>query len=67
MGLDINCGVRLIRTSLTENEIKPKLIELIEQLFNSIPSGVHTKESGMQLTHSQLDEIIVQGVKWLKM
>jgi tRNA-splicing ligase RtcB len=66
VGYDINCGVRLIRTNLTENDIRPKLIELVDHLFESIPSGLHPKEGCMRLTTSQLDEVLVQGVKWLE-
>ena len=66
VGYDINCGVRLIRTNLTENDIRPKLIELVDHLFNSIPSGLHPKEGCVRLTTSQLDEVLVQGVKWLE-
>jgi len=66
VGYDINCGVRLIRTNLTENDIRPKLAELVDHLFNSIPSGLHPKEGCVRLTTSQLDEVLVQGVKWLE-
>src|SRR3970040_1317866 len=66
VGYDINCGVRLIRTNLTENDIRPKLTELVEHLFDSIPSGLHPKEGCMKLNTSQLDEVLVQGVKWLE-
>ncbi len=39
VGYDINCGVRLLRTNLNENDVRPKLKELISDLFNSITSG----------------------------
>src|SRR5262249_37908856 len=40
IGFDINCGRRLIRTNLTEDEIRPRLRELIEALFAAVPTGV---------------------------
>jgi len=43
VGYDINCGVRLIRTNLTEQDIRPKIKDLVTDLFNSIPSGVGSK------------------------
>src|SRR5215469_6151713 len=43
VGYDINCGVRLIQTNLTENEVRPRLIELVNELFRTIPSGLGTK------------------------
>src|SRR4051812_36516359 len=39
VGFDINCGVRLLSSSLTLKEIKPKLRELVHQLFRDVPSG----------------------------
>ncbi len=66
VGYDINCGVRLIRTGLVENDIQPKLTELVEHIFNSIPSGMHPKEGCVKLTTSQLDEVLAEGTKWLE-
>ena len=63
VGYDINCGVRLLRTNLTEDTARPKLKELIVDLFNSIPSGVGSK-GAIKLSHSQLDEVLVKGVQW---
>ena len=63
VGYDINCGVRLLRTNLTENDARPKLKELIVDLFNSIPSGVGSK-GAIKLSHHELDEVLVKGVQW---
>ena len=40
VGYDINCGVRLVRTDLTVEEVQPKLRTLIASLFNTVPCGV---------------------------
>jgi len=63
VGYDINCGVRLIRTNLTEKDVRPKLKDLVTELFNSIPSGVGSKGS-VKLNFSELDEVLVKGVRW---
>jgi tRNA-splicing ligase RtcB len=63
VGYDINCGVRLIRTNLREKEIRPKLKDLVNELFNAIPSGVGSSSS-KKLTRSELDELLVEGVRW---
>ncbi|HET6516752.1 MAG TPA: RtcB family protein [Nitrosopumilaceae archaeon] len=63
VGYDINCGVRLIRTNLTEQDIRPKIKDLVTDLFNSIPSGVGSK-GAIKLSPSQLDEVLVKGVQW---
>jgi len=63
VGYDINCGVRLLRTNLKEQDVRPKLKELVNDLFNSIPSGVGSK-GAIRLSTSQLDEVLVKGVQW---
>ena len=63
VGYDINCGVRLIRTNLTEQDVRPKIKDIVTDLFSSIPSGVGSK-GAVRLNPSQLDEVLVRGVQW---
>lgn len=63
IGFDINCGVRLISTSLTYSEIKPHMKELVDTLFRNIPSGVGSGGI-ISLTDSQFDEAMVKGSGW---
>ena len=63
VGYDINCGVRLLRTNLTEQTVRSKLKELVNDLFSSIPSGVGSK-GAVRLSPSELDEVLVRGVDW---
>ncbi len=63
VGYDINCGVRLLRSNLTEQTVRSKLKELVTDLFRSIPSGVGSK-GAVKLSHSELDEVLVRGVNW---
>src|SRR5688500_20355643 len=56
VGYDINCGVRMIRTNLTERDVRPRLKELVNELFRSVPSGVGS-EGAVKLTKTELDEI----------
>ena len=63
VGYDINCGVRLMRTNLTEADVRPKLKDLVNDLFKSIPSGVGS-EGAIKLTKSELDDLLVEGVGW---
>jgi len=63
VGYDINCGVRLLRTNLTEQDVRPRLKDIVTDLFNSIPSGVGSK-GAIRLNNSQLDEVLVRGVNW---
>ena len=63
VGYDINCGVRLLRSNLTEQTVRSKLKELVNDLFSSIPSGVGSK-GAIRLSPSELDEVLVRGVSW---
>src|ERR1022692_4683578 len=40
VGFDINCGVRLVRTTLEAGDVRPRLRELIDQIFRDVPCGV---------------------------
>jgi tRNA-splicing ligase RtcB (3'-phosphate/5'-hydroxy nucleic acid ligase) len=63
VGYDINCGVRLLSTSLSEKDVKPNIKDLVNELFRSIPSGVGSQGS-VKLTESNLNELLIEGVKW---
>ena len=63
IGFDINCGMRLILTNLTLNDVRPKIKELIDRLFERVPAGVGS--SGfLKPTRSQFKEVIENGAKW---
>lgn len=63
VGFDINCGVRMLRTNLTEDEAKPKMKELINTLFKNIPSGVGSKGK-IRLKEGQIDDVLNNGAEW---
>ncbi len=63
VGFDINCGVRLIKTNLAEEDIKPKIKEIVDTLFKNIPSGVGSKGK-IRLQESQIDEVLDNGAEW---
>ena len=43
IGFDINCGMRLVTTNLTIKKVEPKLKELVNTFFQTVPSGVGAK------------------------
>ena len=55
--------MRLIRTSLIEKDIRPKVKDLVNELFRSIPSGLGSA-GAIKLTKSELDDLLVDGVEW---
>ncbi len=64
VGFDINCGVRLVRSGLTEQEVRPRLGELVEQVFQDVPCG--TGGSGfVAVDQKQLEQVLVLGARWM--
>ncbi|HEY93596.1 MAG TPA: RtcB family protein [Dehalococcoidia bacterium] len=63
VGFDINCGVRILRTNLTVNEIRPKIKQIVDGLYQGIPSGVGSK--GMiKVSGRDLQDIMLYGSRW---
>jgi tRNA-splicing ligase RtcB len=63
IGFDINCGVRLLRTDLDREEVRPKLEPLVEALYGAIPTGVGSK-SRVTLRPRELDDAMMNGARW---
>ena len=63
VGYDVNCGVRLIRTNLTEKEVRSRIKELVDTLFKNVPSGLGSK-GRVRLHWTQLDDVLADGAKW---
>jgi tRNA-splicing ligase RtcB (3'-phosphate/5'-hydroxy nucleic acid ligase) len=63
VGFDINCGVRLLSSNLTVKDVRPKLRELVHQLFRDIPSGTG-QSSRIGASTSDLNRILEQGPLW---
>lgn len=63
VGFDINCGVRFLKTNLTENEVKPKIKDIINVLFKNIPSGLGSKGK-IRLKPGEIDEVLNYGAQW---
>lgn len=63
VGFDINCGVRLLKTDLTEKEIRPYLDTIVKELAQEVPSGAGRK-GPLQLTNEELDEVLAEGLPW---
>ncbi len=64
VGFDINCGVRLMRASIDADEVRPKLRELINQIFRDVPCGTGGK-GPIELKPQELDEVLARGARWV--
>ncbi|MFB6068686.1 MAG: RtcB family protein [Halobacterium sp.] len=63
VGFDINCGVRMVRTNLTYDDVRGREEELVDALFDAVPcglggGGVHDG------THTDLEAALERGVDW---
>ena len=63
VGFDINCGLRLLSSSLTLNEVRPRLRELVHQLFRDVPSGAG-QTSRPSVSERDLNQILEKGPRW---
>jgi tRNA-splicing ligase RtcB (3'-phosphate/5'-hydroxy nucleic acid ligase) len=63
VGYDINCGVRLMRTQLSQEEVAPKIRDLVNQLFRDIPCGLGEK-SDLRLGRDDERQVLAQGARW---
>ncbi|MEW6295399.1 MAG: RtcB family protein [Candidatus Diapherotrites archaeon] len=58
-----NCGVRLIKTNLELKDVKPKMNELVNRLFEEVPSGLGSKGQ-FKANRNQLNEVMQEGAEW---
>ncbi len=65
VGYDINCGVRLLTTNLSEKDVRPKLAQLADAIFANVPSGLGSRRKDFTLSAGDLDRLVVEGVQWL--
>jgi tRNA-splicing ligase RtcB len=63
VGYDINCGVRLLRTNLSEAEVRPKINQLINKLFLDVPSGLGS-EGKIKVNQKEMNQLMVEGAGW---
>ncbi len=63
VGYDINCGVRLLRTSLNKKDIIPHMQPLLNNLFQNVPSGLGSKGK-IRVSIPELVKAIENGAGW---
>ncbi len=64
VGYDINCGVRLLTTNLSESDIRPYLAAITTAIFRNVPSGLGSCRKDFRLNLHDLEQLIVEGVSW---
>lgn len=64
VGYDINCGVRLLISQLTFDEIKPYLEDVAHDLYRSVPSGVG-RGGKLKISTEELDQVLTRGAEYM--
>ncbi|MBD3310325.1 RNA-splicing ligase RtcB [Candidatus Woesearchaeota archaeon] len=62
IGYDINCGVRVLRSSLKKDDVMPKIKQLLEKLFEYCPAGLGG--SNIKVDNEQLNQLLEKGARW---
>jgi tRNA-splicing ligase RtcB len=63
VGYDINCGVRLLSTSLSESEVRPRIDQLVNALFHNVPSGLGS-EGKIRISQKDMNQLMIEGARW---
>jgi tRNA-splicing ligase RtcB (3'-phosphate/5'-hydroxy nucleic acid ligase) len=63
VGFDISCGVRLLGTGLTRQEVEPLKERLADELSRNVPAGVGSI-GRLHLDAGQMDAMLTGGAQW---
>ena len=64
VGYDINCGVRLLRSDLTQEEAGERIRLLVESLFRNVPTGIGSRRSDLRLDPKSQTRVLAGGAEW---
>ena len=64
VGYDINCGVRLLRSDIPASDARPRMKELVDQLFRDVPAGVGVG-GPFTFAPNELRRLMAEGVDYL--
>jgi tRNA-splicing ligase RtcB len=64
VGYDINCGVRLVRTNLRVDEVRPRVEPLVDALFRQVPLGVG-RGGAYRFNKKELKQLMAEGLGYL--
>jgi len=63
IGFDINCGMRLVVTNLTYDEVKPYLKKVVDKLYEKVPAGVGST-GFVKLSRQEFRKAVEEGTGW---
>ncbi len=63
IGFDINCGMRLVITNLTLDDVQPHVHQIIDRLYERVPAGVGS-HGFLKLSREDFRDLVEQGARW---
>jgi len=64
IGYDISCGVRLLATNLDAGEIGPRIHDLADVLYKTVPAGVGGSTQVKVRSRGDFDRVLREGARW---
>jgi tRNA-splicing ligase RtcB len=64
VGYDINCGVRLVASALTRDEVAPRLRDIVKAMYARVPTGVGAHRRDLTLSKHDLRGVLQLGARW---
>ncbi|MFP4038730.1 MAG: RtcB family protein [Candidatus Nanohaloarchaea archaeon] len=64
IGFDINCGVRVLKTGLTKEDLQGKEEQLANILYSKIPVGLG-KGGYIDIDREEMEQILEKGMEWM--
>ncbi len=64
VGFDINCGVRLLASSVQVSKARKRLEKLLQEIFRRVPVGVGRGDRSKALSRREMDQLLVGGAGW---
>ena len=59
-----NCGVRLLATDLNAGEIKPRIHDLADVLYKTVPAGVGGSTQVRVRSRNDFEQVLREGAQW---
>ncbi|RLE39558.1 RNA-splicing ligase RtcB, partial [Candidatus Acetothermia bacterium] len=64
VGFDINCGVRLMRTPLSREEVEDHRDALADDLYRTVPAGLGSTGK-LRLSLTEIDRLLAAGAEYV--
>ncbi|MGM0688193.1 MAG: RtcB family protein [Bacillota bacterium] len=66
VGMDINCGVRLLRTNIKAADLDTKMLQnIISAITDKVPTGIGQKSKHANLINKHFETLVHRGVPFL--